>query len=189
MEFTFYILAGGKSSRMGEDKGLLLVNGLPMIQHVINAIAPLKCEIVILSNSDEYEQFNFPVIKDAVALKGPAGGIYTALNHSQTEQNFIVSCDVPNITKELIQLIIDAHKNVEVTVPSFDGRLHPIIGVYNKSVLPLFTIAIEENRLKIMHILEHSKFKELKLKSDAGWVTKLYFSNVNTMEDLKGLEE
>ena len=82
MQVTGIILAGGKSSRMGEDKGLLLLNNIPMIQYIINVFDTLKIPVMIIANNDNYKQFHLPVYTDIVKDKGPAGGILSALTFS-----------------------------------------------------------------------------------------------------------
>ena len=76
---TGVILAGGKSSRMGFDKGLAILNGKPMIQYVIDVFEKLGLDIIIISNSPGYETFGYPIYNDLIPEKGPVGGIYTCL--------------------------------------------------------------------------------------------------------------
>ena len=102
MQATGIILAGGKSSRMGEDKGLVLLNGKPMIQYVIEALKEVVSDIIIISNNASYNKFRVPVYSDIIKDKGPVGGIYTGLYHSTTELNFCISCDVPMISSDFI---------------------------------------------------------------------------------------
>ena len=64
MQATGIILAGGKSSRMGEDKGLVLLNGKPMIQYVIEALKEVVSDIIIISNNASYNKFRVPVYSD-----------------------------------------------------------------------------------------------------------------------------
>ena len=81
-----YILAGGKSSRMGSDKGLMLLNKKAVIQHAIEQLEKSVKNIFIISNNIEYEKFGFKLIPDLIKDIGPAGGIYTALKHTHTNQ-------------------------------------------------------------------------------------------------------
>ncbi len=85
MQATGIILAGGKSSRMGEDKGLVLLNGKPMIQYVIEALKGVVSDIIIISNNASYNKFGIPVYPDIIKDKGPVGGIFTGLHHSKTQ--------------------------------------------------------------------------------------------------------
>ena len=107
MQATGIILAGGKSSRMGEDKGLVLLNGKPMIQYVIEALKEVVSDIIIISNNASYNKFRIPVYADLIKDKGPVGGIYTGLYHSTTELNFCISCDVPMISSDFILWLLN----------------------------------------------------------------------------------
>ena len=64
MNFSLIVLAGGNSSRMGEDKGLILFRGKPMIQHVLDNIAPRFEEVIIVTNNKSYHQFNAKLVSD-----------------------------------------------------------------------------------------------------------------------------
>jgi molybdopterin-guanine dinucleotide biosynthesis protein A len=69
---------------MGQDKGLMEINGKPMIQYVIDNITPVCSQIIISANQDTYKKFGYPVIKDDIADTGPAGGIVSSFPHSFT---------------------------------------------------------------------------------------------------------
>ena len=131
MELTGIILAGGKSSRMGEDKGLMSFKGKAMIQHIIDAVKPLVSTIVIIANNKDYEQFGYPVYEDIIKGKGPLAGIYTGLTHSKAEKNMVLSCDVPFVNGEILKLLIEACKDVDVAIPEKNNRTHQLIGVYD----------------------------------------------------------
>ena len=92
MEITGIILAGGKSSRMGTDKGLLLLNGKPMVKYVIDVLSKVTSKIIIIANNDEYKQFGYKVYSDLIKDKGPVGGIYTAMNYTNSNTNICISC-------------------------------------------------------------------------------------------------
>jgi len=163
MKVTGIILAGGKSTRMGEDKGLILLNDIPMIEYLINVFSDLKIPVIIISNNEDYNQFNLPVYQDIEKEKGPAGGILSALTFSKTQKNIIVSCDTPFITVELINFLLDSHQNNQVTIPKYENRIHPLIGVYEKEVSKSFEESIRENQLRIRDILKKLDTKEVEL--------------------------
>lgn len=177
---TAIILAGGNSSRMGEDKGLMLLEGKPMIEHVIGAVSSFANKIIIVSNNEEYQQFNYPVYEDLVKGKGPLAGIYTGLYYSQTEENIILSCDVPYVTIELISFLIEKAGNHQITIPSFQGKSHQLIGVFSKSCeAPLF-ISLEKDHLKLK-----DAFKNLNLNVvDANQFDGKVFANLNSASDV-----
>ena len=85
-EITGIVLAGGKSSRMGQEKGLAEFDGKPMIAYALEALAPLCTEILISSNSNAYNHLGYRVVPDIIANSGPMGGIYSCMLQSQLEK-------------------------------------------------------------------------------------------------------
>ncbi len=187
MNYTGIILAGGKSSRMGEDKGLLLLNGVPMVQHLIHLFEELKIPTIIIANNSEYKQFNLPIFNDIVEEKGPAGGILTGLTHSPTEKNIIVSCDSPFVTKELILFLIKSHQENQVTIPFYQNRIHPLIGIYEKSARRIIQSCIERKQLKIRFILEELNTRQIEIPEHIAQNGKS-LTNINTKEELNQLK-
>ncbi len=150
METTGIILAGGKSSRMGQDKGLMLLNGKPMIEYVIESLKKVSSQIIIISNSKQYKQFGYPVYEDEIKDKGPVGGIYTGLNNSNSLTNIFVSCDTPHVSPQLLLHLLSQCSEHEVAIPVYNNKVHPLIGVYKTSVLPVFKESLNQNQLKLM---------------------------------------
>lgn len=181
MEVTAIILAGGNSSRMGEDKGLMLLEGKPMIQHVIDVLQGVVEDIIIVSNNNEYEQFGCKVFADQVKGKGPLGGIYTGLIHSNTQQSLILSCDIPYINANLLNLLISHSEGYDITIPEKDGFTHQLIGVFSERCVITFKNALDDNELKLIDV-----FKKLNLNIiDANQFSQRLFTNVNERDDIK----
>jgi len=181
MSITAIILAGGKSSRMGEDKGLMLFEGKSMIEHIINLAKPLVNHILIISNNSAYHQFGYPVFEDFVKDKGPLVGIFTGLQNTTTVKNLILSCDVPFVNNELIELLLSHSENYDVVIPEKDKRTHQLIGVYNKSCIATIKEEIANDQLKIKLAIKKLNFKIV----DANHIDARVFHNINTKEDAK----
>ena len=186
MEITGIILAGGKSSRMGTDKGLVILNGKPLIQYVIDTLIKVTSKVIIISNNDEYYKFGLEVYPDLIIDKGPVGGIFTALVTSSTKINIIVSCDTPFVTEKLLNLLIDNSTGFEVTMSSHNNKTHPLIGVYNKSVSATFKKCLDNNQLKLSLVNEELVHNIVKINDRT--ISKLNFYNINTQIDLKTIE-
>ncbi|MEO9004237.1 MAG: molybdenum cofactor guanylyltransferase [Ginsengibacter sp.] len=184
-----YILAGGKSSRMGTDKGLLILNGKSIVQTIIEQLQPAVDKITIVSNNIDYEKFGLEVIPDLIKDKGPAGGIHGALSHTDTEQTFIVSCDMPNITTLAIQYMIEQSTHSEITLPVHHGKTEPLFGMYSKKCLPLWHQLIEQGMIKLQEMIAH--FNLLKINVDSiELFSDSLFLNINDKNDLqKALEQ
>ncbi len=180
MKLTAIILAGGKSSRMGQDKGLMLFNEKPMIQYVIDGVKPLVNEIIIIANNNQYQKFGYPVYQDLIKNKGPLAGIYTGLTHSTTTKNIVLSCDVPFVSQQLIQELINHCNDVEVVIPEKNKITHQLIGVYDKSCTVIFKKELENNQLKLKLAIEKLNYKIV----DANHIKAKLFTNINSKDDI-----
>lgn len=183
-----YILAGGKSSRMGKDKGLMLLDDKAIVQHVIDAIKPVVDNVVIVSNNSEYEKFGLELIEDLIKGIGPAGGIYSALNHCTTENIFIVSCDMPFVTSEAIKFIIDNSTHSEITLALQNQNIEPLFGVYTKACLPKWKELIETGIIQLKYLATHFNLFQLNVDGNELFGEKV-FSNLNTKVDFENAIE
>ncbi|WP_299441221.1 molybdenum cofactor guanylyltransferase [uncultured Aquimarina sp.] len=175
---TGIILAGGKSSRMGQDKGLKLHNGKPFIQHIINAIESVTNEILIITSSIDYEIFEYPCIPDLIPDKGPVGGIYTGLKHTKTEQNLVLSCDVPFVTSTVLNNLISEYES-NYDVITYEDI--PLITLYSKSAERIFFESIEKKRLSLRKTLSTLKVKSIPIEENI----EPYVKNINTPQQYK----
>jgi molybdenum cofactor guanylyltransferase len=183
-KLTVSILCGGKSSRMQSEKGLVLFQGKPFIEHIIKAALPISNDIQLVTNTSDYDYLSYKKIKDIELDKGPVGGIYSALVHSDSENNLILSCDIPLISTELLSDLITKHTaDFEVSVFSEANKIHPLIGIYSKKIIPILKKAIDENDLKMMRLLEKVNHQIIEV---AGERSK-QFKNVNSLAELKDL--
>ena len=179
-----YILCGGLSLRMGEEKGMVAFKGKPFVEHIINAIYPISPQIQLVTSNQVYRRFGFPLVKDIYENKGPVGGIYTALKHSKFEWNIILSCDIPNIrTAVLRHYLLNLNTAADIVFLKDDKRDYPLIGLYRKTVLPTFRKALLQDELKLMQTIFATNFHAIQVKAE----DQVCLSNVNTKEDLEYL--
>ena len=178
------ILCGGKSSRMQSEKGLVLFQGKPFIEHIIEAVLPISDSVQLVTNTVDYDYLPYQKIKDIELDKGPIGGIYSALVHSDSEINLIVSCDIPLISTALLSELIMKHQTeYEVSVFSEANKIHPLIGIYTKKIVPILKKAIEENDLKMMRLLEKVNHQIIEVAGERS----RQFKNVNSLAELQEL--
>ncbi|MEO0564310.1 MAG: molybdenum cofactor guanylyltransferase, partial [Chloroflexota bacterium] len=140
------ILAGGASRRMGQNKAFILLEGKPLIQHVIDAVIPLQCPVVIIANDKaSYTPFGLPVYADLKPGCGSLGGIYTALKVCTTPHVLCLACDMPFVDSSLLRFLIgQSPDEVDAVVPRVDGRPQPLHAVFHQRVAP--TIAQQLNQ-------------------------------------------
>ncbi|AEW85257.1 molybdenum cofactor guanylyltransferase [Flavobacterium columnare NBRC 100251 = ATCC 23463] len=183
MNITGYILAGGKSSRMGVEKGLLLLNNIPFIKCIKDALDPICNTIQVITSNLEYKRMGFYTIEDLIKEKGPVGGIYTALSCSKTPYTIIVSVDTPLITTELMEILIKNHidKSSSITIFGNEQSDNPLIGIYNTDLKIVFKEAIVSNTLQLRKVLKNIKTRRIAIPE--GFQYQL--QNINTKEEYK----
>ncbi len=184
-DITGIILAGGKSSRMGSEKGFVKWNSKPFIQYVIEAVKPLVKEIVIVSNNKNYDEYQHTRISDLVENSGPLAGLYTGLNYSSTEYNLVLSCDVPLIqTKVLKKLIAEVHRELDIVLLQSNDKATPLVALYKKQCAVKCLELLEQDERRVMSLVKQSKTKIIILDKSLDRCVK----NINTPEELKEIE-
>ncbi len=178
-DVTAIVLAGGKSSRMGDDKSLLPVKGKPLIQHIISQLSGYFTEIIIGANNAElYSDTKLRVIPDELPNQGPLMGIYSCLKASSTEINFVTACDIPQININLIQQMLDLVANCQIVMPvSNSNRYEPLFAVYKKSVAASIAELLGKGNRKVTDLLRVTDVKFVDF-SNQQW-----YSNLNTKDD------
>ena len=145
-DITGKILAGGKSTRMGKDKSFLKFGNQTVIEHICDLMKSIFQNVIIITNEPEkYQSLGLKCYEDIIKGIGPLGGIHSGLIHSQSELNFIISCDIPFITKDVIDFIISQKEDKEVVVTRADGYIQQLCGIYRKKLLPQIEKLIESS--------------------------------------------
>ena len=181
---TVYILCGGKDSQTASNKGLLLFQNKPFIEHIIQAILPVTTAIKLVTTTKEYNYLPYQQIPDIITDKGPLGGIYTALTDSETEFNLILSADIPLISTDLLtELISKHHQEAEITVFASESRMHPLIGIYSKKVLPVIKNAIDLDDLKMKDLIAKVPHQIIKIEESENF----HLTNINSVDELDDL--
>ncbi len=180
---TGIILAGGKSQRMGTDKGLLLLKGKPFVTHIYEALKPIVGDhIVVVSSNADYDALGYNRIEDMIADKGPVGGLYTALKQSKTKFNLVLSVDVPLVSTELLQWLVAKHEDsFMVTQVQVQDKESPLIAVYDRSIRILLGEHLAGNQLKLRDVIAEVNHQTLEVPSK--WSKQV--QNINTEEDYK----
>lgn len=184
-QISGFVLAGGKSRRMGQDKGLIELRGQKMVEYATQALEGICSRISIISNQADYERLPYNIYPDLVQDKGPLAGICTALTQSRTNINIILSCDSPNVSTELLSYLIDQLEDYEAVVPYFEGRIYPLTAVYTKSCLDTFKESLDEDELKVKAIIKKLNTKRIDIHEGMSFYHEQLMSNINTLEELE----
>lgn len=186
---TLAILAGGKSSRMNyNNKALLRYKEKKFIEHIIDAGKDYKEIIIISNNTEEYKGFNLRVVEDIYKGNGPLSGIHSALSNSNTDKILCIACDMPLITKEILNILGNYNEDYDVLVPKVGDRLQPLCAIYSKNILPNIEGAIIKNNNKLQLLIKSQNYKIIEGNEESKFIEK-DFLNVNTEKDYSELEE
>ncbi len=128
---SFAILAGGKSKRIGKDKGFLMVKGQFFIENILRKVRKYTENVFIVSANPRYRIYA-PVYFDVVPDFDVLSGIYSAVYYAETEQVFVLPCDMPLITHSEIDKILRlSEENYDAVLLKYQGKILPYFGLYN----------------------------------------------------------
>lgn len=181
-DISGFILAGGKSSRMGTNKAMLEINNESMLTRMIRFIAPFCANIAISGEGVGYDDFNVEIIPDFFTGYGPIAGLYSSLKYSSTEWNLVVSVDSPFLNKELINLLLVNIGPFDCIIPQHSNGVEPLIGLYHKRALPALKKQIEFGDYKLSRLLSALNTNFV----DCDYLVEKYprlFMNLNYPED------
>ena len=188
-DITGIILCGGKSSRMQTNKALLKLGDKTVIEIVAAKLKSIFNEVLISANdSKEYDFLKLPVVNDIFIGKGPLAGIHSALKYSSTKKNFIISCDMPLISVELINYLINLNTEKSILLPKSNGRIQQLCGIYSKSVIDeienIFKLSEKDKNIKgsLYELLERVPIELIDV-DDLNIYNKNIFLNMNSPED------
>ena len=185
-DITGIILAGGKSSRMGTDKGFLILDKKSFIQHSIDALKPLVSEIIIVSDHLDYDVLGYKRVIDTIKDAGPVAGICSGLKASHTNYNLVLSCDIPLIKTEILEkLIANTDTDSDIIQIESHGKTMPLIALYKKQCHTIFSHLLKKGERRLRMVVSQCRVKNIPLDYNDYKTT----MNVNTKEELKQLED
>jgi molybdopterin-guanine dinucleotide biosynthesis protein A len=162
-----FILAGGRSSRMGKDKAWLELAGLPLVLRVARAVEPLVSAVTVIgppaSDAGRFESLGLAVIPDRVPARaasgesscGPLGGIITALNATRCSWNLVLACDLPYITTAWLEWLLGRAGALEAQaiVPERTSGVEPLAAVYRKECAQVLAEVLARDVRKVSEAL------------------------------------
>ena len=179
---NFYILAGGKSRRLGRNKALVELYGQTIIEKVISAIPTRKENIKIVTST--FQTFHFlklKMISDIHPGLGPIGGVHAGLVDSTFDFNFFLACDLPLISTGVVQTVLDSHAGQDIFGISTKNGLEPLCAIYSKGC-----ISAIEKQMKVKDYSLHTLFETVPSEFIKIEDSNILF-NLNTTQDLEDL--
>jgi molybdenum cofactor guanylyltransferase len=187
-KITGFVLAGGLSSRMGEDKSLMLFKGKPLIMYAIDSLSPLCERVIISSNFLIYDFTGCEVWPDALPLKAPINGLYSCLKRSETDWNFILTCDMPFAGSQLFTYLVEQAHGEDAVIPVHgQGFVEPLCGLYHRRTLNVLEQQVEVEQYSILKFLQSIRCSYVNIGPGLEFYNKEMFSNLNSPADLDQL--
>lgn len=181
---NFYILAGGKSRRMGTDKANLPAFDKPMLAIVRDALPAAPKQIAIIANAQEaYSGYRLRTIPDLHPGIGPLGGIHAGLVDSAFASNFFIACDMPLVSTNMIETLISEYQDEDVLGFCSPAGREPLCAIYSKSILPLVAKHIAEQKYSLQTLISSADARFISCPEPKR------LANINTPEDANLLQK
>jgi molybdopterin-guanine dinucleotide biosynthesis protein A len=185
---TVTILAGGRGSRLGGvDKAALDLNGQPLLEHVLTALAPLAREIVVVANDDRLTgDSRLRVIRDPEPHAGVLPALLAALDTATSDLMLLVACDMPFVNRALVERLIELASDHDVVMPKVDGYEQPMHAIYRvEPTRAAVRAALERGDRRMISFLADVRTRSVEEAEIRSLDPELRsFFNVNTPDDL-----
>lgn len=185
-----FLLAGGKSTRMGADKAFLEFGGRMLLERALALLGRVCPRVAIVGDTARFSTYG-SVIEDVHSGCGPLAGIHAALAHSSAEWNLMLAVDMPFVSEDLLSYLLSTAeaRGAVVTVPGTGRGLQPLCAVYRREFADAADLALRAGKYKIDALfggLSIRVIEEVELEK-AGFSERNFF-NINTPEDQRRAE-
>lgn len=187
-EMTGVVLAGGRSSRFGENKALADWRGRPLVQAVVDSLLEALPKVLVVTKNAAELAFlksdRVAVIEDLCEGGHPMGGLFTALHGLKTRHAFVAACDMPFVRPELIQALWHSRADYDAVIPVWRDRRQPLCGVYSRGCAGLIRASIDADSLGISRLFDTLRTRFM-LEGEVKGVDPqgLSFMDIDTRED------
>ncbi|MEB6381451.1 molybdenum cofactor guanylyltransferase MobA [Leclercia adecarboxylata] len=184
---TGVVLAGGKASRMGGiDKGLQMLNGVPLWQHVAQMLSKQVSSLVVSANKNMgvYQESGYPIYSDLLAeYPGPLAGMLSVMQQCDAEWFLFCPCDTPFIPDCLTERFVK-HREAAAVVWAHDGeRDHPTIALMNRQLIPELQNYLAAGERRVMVFMRQAGGHSVDFSD-----MKQSFININTLEQINTMQ-
>lgn len=172
------VLAGGASRRMGEDKSLMWVGGVPLIEKVVEQLQPNFKQVLISGSREKFGFIGVPVVEDREPGEGPLMGLLSVLVESEHELNFVTACDVPDVQMPFVRRMLEQADGFDAVVPVVNGDKQPLFAVYRKSAAGMIDDLLSAGKKSMHALLDELNVRYVDLPGE-------WYHNLNNREDVE----
>jgi molybdopterin-guanine dinucleotide biosynthesis protein len=185
-DVSLALLAGGRSSRMGEDKAFVPFQDGTLLEWMRDRLAPLFRHVfVVIRDPSRFQDLGLPVVNDALSEVGSAVGIYSAILAAPTERVVCLACDMPFVTARFLWTLADESEGFDAFVPRRGDLLEPLCAVYDKRALAAFREFIAAGGRRVFDIYPQLNTGYLDMDDGRHGDPDKLFVNVNTPAELE----
>jgi len=187
-DLSAFILAGGKSTRMGREKAFIEYEGRTLVARMLELARSVTSDVRIVGSREKFAALA-PVVEDMFPNRGPLGGIHAALRASASEFNLVLAVDMPFVTTAFLQYLIDqarAAPEATAVVPRAGGGWQPLCAVYRRELADSAEEALrgERNKIDPLFKVVRTRVIDEQEMGSAGFSGGI-FRNLNTPEELE----
>ena len=187
-KITGILLSGGKSKRMGREKGQIRIGNQLLYQFPLKILENVCDEILISTCNAFSPSMCHTLVCDEIQDIGPMGGIYSCLQRSSNDLNIVLSYDMPMVNRELFHKLIAKSEGFDIVVPALEsGPPEPLCGIYRKSVAAKFYELIQEHRFAVHQVFPMVKTRTFRIEETMNFYHPDIFMNVNDASDIAKL--
>ena len=186
MQSAGFVLVGGASTRMKQDKALLPIGGRTLAEHIASVVFQAAGNTTLIGQPERYGHLGYPVFPDLRPGQGPLSGIETALSLELAEWNLIVACDLPQASARLFTDLLQTAETSgsDCVLPvSDDGRPQPLAAVWNLRALDSVRSALDRGVRKVTDAIQNNNVLLWPISD------RHFFQNVNTPEEWRAFLE
>lgn len=176
------VLAGGKSTRMGQDKALLQIESKRFIDRICEELGGFSQVLISAARKGLYEDTGHEVVYDAHENIGPMEGIYQVLSHAKEEYVFICAADMPFIKRELVEYMAEfISSDYDCYCLVDEDHIHPLCAIYSKRMLDVIEEQIRSGHYRLLNVLRAVRTKYIRLETSC--FDRHVVRNINTREE------
>ncbi len=175
---------------MGQNKALMRLGGMPVLQWEINAVKSLTTDLFLVTNSPRvYTSFNIPTKPDVLPGKAALGGIYSALTYARHNWTLVLACDMPLLNPAIITFLAQQHQDADVVIPLVGNHPETLHAFYHKRCLPAARKRINADKLKVIGFFDEVQVRYVNKDALQAITPNFdYLSNLNTPAEFRRLE-
>ena len=188
---TAFVLAGGKSTRMGSDKAFMVLEGQSLLRRALQTLRSVSHDVMIVGSGSKFSEYA-PVVEDIFEQRGPLGGIHAALMATTTDLNLILAVDLPFVEEGFLEFLLRAAQQTDAmaVVPKAAGGWQPLCAVYRKRFGNAAEQALKLGRNKIDLLFGPVPVLTISEQEIVGaGFSPHIFRNINTREELEEADQ